>query len=403
MSKSESLRVLHVVGSTRVDHGGTSRSVPAICESLSACGLDVELLTGKTSGVRSNVPAPPVITHLVSDAPGLGRILKGPAFSRRLTDFHLAGSLESIVHDHGIWLPSNHAVATSTKKYGGIRVVSPRGMASPWALANSGFKKKMAWQLYQKRDLETATAFHATASLEAEELRKLGLKQPIAVIPNGIDLPETMPARSRVGGKKRMIFMSRVHPKKGLINLVKAWKAADVSDEWELLLVGPDEGGHRNEVECAIQSSGLAGSISFYGEVNDSEKWQQLVDAEVFVLPSFSENFGIVVAEALAAGLPVITTNGTPWEQLEQNQIGWWVAPDLEPLTNAIIDACCMPEEQRLMMGRRAAEWATHQFRWDGIASQMLEFYVWLLGGGKVPAFVQRLECEDRPGNVQVA
>lgn len=385
----ESIRVLHVVGSTRVDHGGTSRSVPAICEALSAPELNVQLLTSKTPGVRSNVPPPPVVTHFVDDAPGLGRLLKSRTFAQQLTKFRLAGSLRSIVHDHGIWLPSNHAVASFAQKHGGVRVVSPRGMTSPWALANGGLKKTIAWQLYQKHDLETATAFHATANLEADELRQLGLKQPIAVIPNGIDLPEIMPARIRVGGKKRMIFMSRVHPKKGLLNLVKAWKAADVSDQWELLLVGPDEGGHRREVEDAIQSAGLAGCIEFFGEVSDNEKWQQLVDADVFVLPSFSENFGIVVAEALAAGLPVITTTGTPWEQLEQNQIGWWISPDLESLTSAIVAACGMPDEQRLAKGRQAAQWATHQFQWDGIASQMLEFYVWLLDGGDAPDFVQ--------------
>lgn len=383
------MRVLHVVGSTRVDHGGTSRSVPAICEALATPELDVQLLTGKTPGVKSNVPAPPVVTHFVDDVPGFGRIFKGRTFARQLTKFGHGGSLRSIVHDHGIWLPSNHAVAASAKKSGGIRVVSPRGMASPWALANGGLKKKIAWQFYQKRDLESATAFHATANLEADELRQLGFKQPIAVIPNGIDLPEKMPSRNRVGGKKRMIFMSRIHPKKGLLNLVRAWKSANISDEWELLLVGPDEGGHRSEVEAEIKSAGLTDSIEFFGEVNDREKWQQLVNADVFVLPSFSENFGIVVAEALAAGLPVVTTTGTPWKQLEQNQIGWWIPPDLKSLTSAIVAAGAMSGEQRLAMGRRAAKWATQQFQWGGIASQMLEFYGWLLDGGDVPDFVQ--------------
>lgn len=382
------IRVVHVVGSTRVDHGGTSRSVPAICEALAERDVDVQLLTGKTEGVQSNVPKLPVVTRFVDDAAGMSRALTGRRFSSELAKWHSAHTGTAIVHDHGIWLPSNHAAAKSVGRSGGIRVVSPRGMASPWALSNGGIKKRVAWHLYQKNDLASATAFHATADLEATELRQLGLTQPIAVLPNGIDLPPVMPTRRRSGGKKRMVFMSRIHPKKGLMNLVMAWKAADISDVWELLLIGPDEGGHRREIERLTEQLGLSSCIRFHGEVSDTEKWQELVDADLFVLPSFSENFGIVVAEALAAGLPVITTTGTPWGDLVENDIGWWIPPDQESLQQVLVEACRLPDSARIEMSQRAAGWAGDRFQWSGIAARMFEFYSWLLHSGTVPEFV---------------
>lgn len=383
-----SMRVVQVVASTRVDHGGTSRSVPAICDALSDRNVDVHLLTGHTDGVKSNIPAHPAATHLINETGRFRRWFVGKDFSVRLEDLHASAGDRCLLHDHGIWLPSNRAAAQVARAKGWVRVVSPRGMVSPWALNNGGVKKKLAWNLYQKHDLETATAFHATAELEVEELRQIGMRQPIAVIPNGIDLPIRMPERSRHGGKKRAIFLSRIHPKKGLLNLIDAWGQSKVSGDWELLLVGPNEDGHREEIESVVARHGLADSVSFHGEVGDSEKWQQLVDADLFVLPSFSENFGIVVAEALAAGLPVITTTGTPWQSLEENRIGWWVQPETDSLTTALAEACFMADADRVEMGHRASIWASSQFQWGKIADQMATFYGWLLDGGTAPSFV---------------
>ena len=387
---SEQLRVMQVVASTRVDHGGMSRSVPAICSALTDHQVEVHLLTGRTSGIKSNIPDAPAVTHLIDESGRFGRWFVGKQFSSRLGQLTDCSSETErcIVHDHGIWLPSNRATAQTARAKSWIRVVSPRGMVSPWALKNGGVKKRLAWNLYQKNDLATATAFHATAELEADELRQIGMKQPIAVIPNGIDLPAQMPQRKRHGGRKRMIFLSRIHPKKGLVNLITAFRRANIAKDWELLLVGPDEAGHRAEIENEIDRLDLTDSVEFFGEVNDSEKWQQLVDADLFVLPSFSENFGIVVAEALAAGLPVITTTGTPWQALAENGIGWWIEPNVEALTSTLSDACAVPCDARRQMGQRGAEWSAAQFQWSGIANQMSQFYHWLIDGGTRPSFV---------------
>ncbi len=380
-------RILQVTGSTRVDYGGTSRSVPALCEALAGQGADVHLVTERPGGVRFITPSPPVVTHLVDPPKFFRRLMSGKGVARQLKKI-FPQSKRGIVHDHGIWIPPNHAVARLAKSEHWIRIVSPRGMVSRWALAHGSPVKRIAWTLYQKRDLFDATAFHATSGLEADELREIGLRQPIAVIPNGVDFPDTLPRRQSRGGKKRMLFLSRIHPKKGLVHLVNAWQKAGLSGDWELLLVGPDEGGHRGEVEAEIARCDVGSSVHVLDQVSDTEKWQQLVDADLFVLPSFSENFGIVVAEALSAGIPVITTTGTPWQCLTTKRLGWCVEPTVDELAVAIIDACRLPDQQRREMGQRGAEWAGEQFQWTHVGQQMLEFYQWLLGGGDRPECV---------------
>ena len=146
-TSERNLRVLQVTGSTRVDYGGTSRSVPAICDALSAHQMDVHLVTGRTDGVKSNVPAFPVVTHLIDESPYFGCSFTGKTFSDQLALLHASAPQQCIVHDHGIWLPSNRAVARQARKNNWTRIVSPRGMVSKWGLSHGSRLQKLAWYL----------------------------------------------------------------------------------------------------------------------------------------------------------------------------------------------------------------------------------------------------------------
>ncbi len=371
-------RVIHSIAGTRLDHGGTSRSVPALCDALGAAGVNWRLVTGIPADphVACNFPVDMSRVVTVRESGLFRQLGVGRGFCRHLAAMISANSSQNLVHDHAVWLPTNHAVAKFCREAGIKRIVSPRGMLGAWALNHGRWKKKLAWWGYQHRDLLSADAFHATSQQEADEIRALGLKQPIAVIPNGVTFPESstdqtdLPAdRSRV-----MLFLSRIHPKKGLLSLLKAWKEASPNG-WQLVLAGPDENGHQKEVEQLAESLGIGSQVSFPGNLNDLQKWDWYRRADVFVLPSYSENFGIVVAEALAAGLPVIATHGTPWEELPVRRIGWHVPHEIAALATAITEATSMDDKQRKAMGESASAWAHQAFGWAGVAEKMTDFY----------------------------
>jgi glycosyltransferase involved in cell wall biosynthesis len=260
-------------------------------------------------------------------------------------------------------------------------------MLSQWAFSHGRLKKRLAWLAYQRRDLASAHAFHATSHEEAADIRALGLQQPIAVIPNGIRPPEAV-LKSHLNGHARALFLSRLHPKKGLLNLIRAWKAVQPSSDWELVIAGPDESGHRAELESLVRSLKLR-HVTFVGEVDDIRKWDLYASADLFLLPSFSENFGICVAEALACGVPVITTTGAPWHDLPRLGFGWQSPPTVEGISDSLRDAVGMSREELRARGAAAAGWARESFSWDVAARKMTAFYDWIAAQGPRPRFLQ--------------
>lgn len=288
-----------------------------------------------------------------------------------------------VAHDHGIWLPTNHAVATCARRLGLPRVVSPRGMLDPWALRWRGTRKKLAWALYQRRDLRSADLLHATSSTEAEGFRAQGLRAPIVVVPNGVRVPEEVGGPPEGDAEPRvLLFLSRVHPKKGLLHLVEAWAQLEAPG-WELWIAGPDEEGHEAEVRSALERASRAttSTVHFLGPVTDAKRDELLARCDAFVLPTLSENFGQVVAEALAAGRPVLTTKAAPWAGLEDYGAGWWVKTGTEPLREALSELVASSREQLLSMGAAGRAWIARELAWETVAERMVAAYAWLHGG----------------------
>lgn len=374
------MRVIQTIASTLADFGGTSRVVPSICDALALRGMDCHLITGLAGRPESSSVLPKLArVHVPAEsASDSGHFVHSLG--------QLAGEGDVVVHDHAIWLANNHEVARYCRKRHLKRVVSPHGMLSPWALANGRWKKNVAWTLYQRRDLLSADVIHATSELEVDEIRRLGLGRPVALIPNGFDFPTEMPPRMR-SETRTALFLSRIHPKKGLLNLVQAWRES-ASDEWRLAIVGPDENGHAAEVRHEIERLGLQTRVSIHQPLDDNAKWQAYVNADLFVLPSFSENFGIVIAEAMVAGLPVLTTTQTPWQVLNELQIGWCVPPTKESLALALRDALGLDESSLREKGRAAREYVMSKYSWKGMAAGLSEVYEWLSGQGSRPASV---------------
>ena len=344
------MKVLHVTQGIDPKSGGPTRSVKGICRALAKAGEDVTLLV--------------LGGHHEFDNPCGAKVVYGG-----MIDVHEF----DLVHLQGLWSPKLHRIAKACRKAGVKYVMSPRGMLDPWALSVKKWKKCLAMFLYQKRDLKGAAAFHVTASMEEQSVRAQGLRQPVIIAPNGVDLPDVMPPKTSAM-PKTAIFLSRLHPGKGLLTLAEAW-ACVKPQGWRMKVVGPDSYGHKAEVVAKLTELGILAQWEFVDMLNDIEKWSAYRAADLLVHPSVSENFGITIVEGLAAGLPVIATKGTPWQELETCNCGWWIDIGVEPLVEALQEAMSHSDEERAAMGARGRKLVEEKYTWDAVCKAMVDGY----------------------------
>jgi len=370
---SRSIEVLHSVFTLSKAAGGLSVAVAELCGELAAQGAGVEILTEQT-------PDPQRVD--LSDHVGLIEVA-GRGYGQAL-EARQERSAIPILHQHGIWTAISRSVASFARERSIPYVVSPHGMLEPWALQYHGLRKKVAMTLYQRRNLQDASVLLATSEQEAANLRDLGLKPPIAVLPNGIQPVEGSPVDFAQAREKEVLFLSRIHPKKGLPMLLEAW--AELKPQgWKLIIAGNDEGGHQAEVQQLADRLGMADAVDFPGPLYGEAKDRAFRRASFFVLPTYSENFGVVVGEALQYGLPVITTTGTPWKLLAEQDCGWWVEPETAAIRGALAAALGISAAERQVMGERGASLVEMNFRWPGVARELLCVYQWLLEASGKP------------------
>lgn len=278
-----------------------------------------------------------------------------------------------IIHVQGIWSPLVHYACRFSVERNIPYIVTPRGMLEPWALRQKRLKKWLALWWYQKKDLNRAQCIHVTAQAEADSVRKLGVTSRVEVIPNGTEIPESLPAK-HANDKKRVLFLSRIHPKKGLVDLISAWSQVMPSG-WECVIAGTDEDGYASEVQNAIRKYGLEETVRMHPSVDGKEKWDLYRSADLFVLPSHSENFGLVIAEALASGVPVITTVQTPWEELISHRCGWWIEDNASALAVALKQATSTEDIELNEMGTRGRALIQSKYTWPAVAAKLATLY----------------------------
>jgi glycosyltransferase involved in cell wall biosynthesis len=390
------LRPLHVIAGLDPAYGGPSYSVPRLCEALAAAGAEPVLLSvaaerDPAGDILSSYPDRRFAQDLTR-VPGLRALRCSAGFSAALNE---AAVVADVVHDHGLWLLPNLQAGWAAAGAGKAFVVSPRGMLNPAALAFSATRKRVFWKLLQGPVVRRAVCLHATSGQEYAELRALGLRHPIAVIANGIDLPEEErgegPASERTARERTVLSLGRMHPQKGLEMLLQAWAAIEKAHPfWRLLLIGPGDDRYIGKLRAMSRHLGL-GRVSFEPAVYGAAKGDAYRAADFFVLPSPKENFGLTAAEALAAGRPVIATTGTPWRRLQAEGCGWCVAAAPETLIAALTAAMAMPRPALREMGGRGRAWMAREFSWHRAACDMGAVYAWLVGRGERPASI-RLE-----------
>lgn len=371
------LRVLHSVACLDPETGGTAEVVPALVRALEQSGTSTVLVTRRPRAGERPPPLPPSVEFARR-----GRFAGARDFRRLMARQVLDGGVR-LLHDHGIWLPSNHASARVARRLGVPRIVTAHGMLDPWAMRWHGARKRLAWRLYQRRDLAETAMLHATSFAEAAAMRSLGFEQPIIVIQNGVEAP-SVPLSRQTRTPRVALFVSRIHPKKGLLNLVDAWAAVRPVD-WELWIAGPDELGHEAEVRARAARAGIAANVRFLGPAYGAARTDAFGRAELFVLPTLSENFGLVIAEALASGLPVLTTTRAPWASLVREGCGWWVAPPPTGLAEGLRAATSAAPETLRAMGLAGHAFARRRFAWEEIGRRMRAAYDALPSGAACP------------------
>ena len=386
------MKILHVITGLSRSAGGPARSSQGLVTALCKAGVD--------AWIYSFDNADPWI-------PGARKFSQTLA-TQTLKHFDL-------IHIHGVWDPRLHKVAVMCRKAGVPYVIAPRGMLEPWSLKQKWLKKWIARFLYQDRDLKLAVALHATAESEARQFRRLGFKNRIIISPNGVNVPASLPTptpSTSISNKaRRALFVSRMHPKKGVLELVESWARLKHSnnpnirtiEQWSCELVytmnSDEERAYEQKVKDRIRSLGMTYSegvnstvdldlrprpdFIFTGPLDDDAKWSAYARADLFVLPTYSENFGIVVAEALWAGVPVITTKGTPWKELEERKCGWWIdlpksksgveVEQWDALDSALQEACGVGDLRGI--GARGRQLVESKYTWAAVVWTMKHGY----------------------------
>jgi glycosyltransferase involved in cell wall biosynthesis len=386
------LRAAHVIAGLDPVYGGPSYSVPRLCEALAAAGAETVLLSvAREAGGERDACCKGYRDCRFAWDYARTPILRGLRNSRGLSSaLHHAARIADVIHNHGLWLMPNISAGAAAAGGSIPLVISPRGMLAPAALAFSRLKKRAFWRVLQGTVVRRAACIHATSEQEHEEIRSFGLTNPVAIIPNGIDLPK-LPAQRPAGLVPERVALSlgRIHPKKGLGCLLRAWSKVEAGRPgWRLKIVGPSEAGHDDELRALAIALGLS-RVSVESPIYGEGKTIAYREADLFVLPTLNENFGLTVAEALSVGTPAISTKGAPWGGLEREGCGWWIDHGVEPLAAALAHAMALPREALRAMGYKGREWMARDFSWDRVAHDMLDVYLWLARGAEPPPTIR--------------
>lgn len=374
------MKILQTIAGFGAHSGGTSTCTYDLLAAMHKIGCDVDLLSVLTDDIMGNGEA--WIKSVPDDS------ITPYGYSRNMSRF-LRQSDYDLYHTNGMWMYCNHATCMAARRKGRPYVITPHGMLYPQAMARSAWKKQMLLKLDGvDKDLRQASCIHCTCAEEMRHYRDLGYQNPVAVIPNPVPIPTFVNELQNDRTIKRIGFLGRLHPRKNVEALIKAWILLNnANKDAQLIIMGTGEPSYEQMLKSMVRQHGLT-NVEFAGFVTGREKFERLASLTALCVPSDFENFGMIVTEALSIGTPVIASLGTPWQELSTEHCGYWVKNDAETLAEAIKAVLSLPADEIDRMGENGKRLVKEKYQDTQVASMMVQLYNWIISGDKKPRFV---------------
>jgi glycosyltransferase involved in cell wall biosynthesis len=373
------MKILHYIPSIDHSSGGTTTYMQLLAKELGKL-VDLHIVTHRS---KHPVTIANAQIHYLSNS-----LLRFYSVKRQWQRL-LKDIRPDMVHINCCWIPFCALMQKWAQQLGYKAILTPHGMLEPWIIQRHHWTRKVpALYLYQKKAVRTANYIHATAESEKRNLLQLGYNDKICVVPNGVET-ENISMKSSWEKTKTILYLSRIHPQKGIELLVDAAaQIKDVLSGYKIIIAGEGDARYIQSLKNRIREQNVEHIFDFVGGVYGEKKWTLFHNADVFILPTYSENFGLVVAEALASGTPVITTKGTPWQELNTHRCGWWIDNDVNTIAKTLKEAIALPEEEYRQMGVRGHKLIKENYSIEIVAQKMIRLYQWILRQETKPEFV---------------
>jgi glycosyltransferase involved in cell wall biosynthesis len=379
------MKIGFLVSSVSREAGGLFQSVRGLAKAVASTNTNVRVF-----GISDEQSAVDLQEWRPLSVQTFRPQLRAWGYSNLLVPTLLGGDLD-ILSVHGLWKYCSVASREWHRRTGGPYVVHPEGMLEAWALRNARWKKRIPALLYENQHLHGAACLRALSIAEAQSIRAYGLRNPVCVIPNGVDLPEqsdtsasgaqTLRFRDFAEGRKVLLYLGRLHPKKNVANLIRAWNHTFNSqyrknDSWVLAIAGWDQGGYENDLKRIANVA----SVVFLGPRFGAQKNECYRACDAFILPSLSEGLPMTVLEAWAYAKPVLMTSECNLPEGFSAEAALRIGPSPDEIAAALKQLAEMSDEDRSQMGIRGRALVTTKFSWPRIGEQTRAVYEWVLG-----------------------